>query len=558
MSDENKFNRRDLLKGIGLTCAMSLIHDKMTNQIVNSFISSAQAAPGALPNFRYINFFTYGGLPRWYFDLPVAPNGDDKFNPGKQIITSMKMESNGEVSGKYQHIKMGDFFLPLLWSYDIPLVGGGIGKLNELASSGLFIRGIDQGLDGHDFNTLKQNSPVSGGMSYSGLFSDSGNTPVPTANTDGSFEHRSAKSKSNIRFLSRGDLKVLSTSFSDFKTTDPKSFNRRDAAEKMIKLAVSSIQKTQGTNSPYVSAIKENRDNALELLGSDFSKADEEYTVIFNKYKMLISRALSMPLPGVTDSPINAIPGDSRFRIYVPGLDPYIMPSEKTGDIQVGFSSLIINPEFTHSFALAEFLITKNLSSSVLGNLRFFQNFDVLNYYLPNSLSNNSDLLQAESRKLGLGVDAHATGTFPALIMFTRHYHAYATCLHELMSVLKGKNLYDQTLIHTTSDFNRVPQKAGSGSDHGFDGCATSVFSGRIKSTVVVGNIHQGTVDQGAWGKSANCESLGNRKINIGNVASTICSIFDLPTPAINDTSLISLDENKNVIMPKVKPANIA
>ena len=53
-----------------------------------------------------------------------------------------------------------------------------------------------------------------------------------------------------------------------------------------------------------------------------------------------------------------------------------------------------------------------------------------------------------------LGADSHETGTYPSIIMFTRHFHAYATCLHEFMTVLKAKDLYDQTLIHTSSDFN--------------------------------------------------------------------------------------------------------
>lgn len=559
MSDKKDlFSRRDLLKGLGAACAMSLVHERMVDQIVGSFVGSAHAAPGMLTDFRYVNFATAGGIPRWYFDLPIVPNGNDPYVANKQVITSMRMGSDNNPVGEYAHTKMGDFYLPLLWSYSIPLSKGGVGKLNELASSGLFIRGVDQGLDGHEFNLLRQNSPVPGGMTYSGLFADTGESPVPAASSAINFEHRSAKNKAIIPFSYRADLKALSSSFNSFKTSNPKSFNRRDMAQRTIEAAIKSIQKTQGSSSPYMSAVKANRDNAMELLSSDFATIDAEYEVIYKKYQDLIMAAVKMPLPGVTAAPIYAKAGDSRFNIFVPDLNPGVQASAQTGDIRRGFENIMPNPAFAHAFALAEFLITKNLSSSVVANLGFWSNFDIMNYNSFNATTQKYDTFESASKLKNLGSDVHNTGTFPALIMFTRHFHAYATCLHEFMTVLKAKNIYDQTLIHTTSDFNRIPRVDGSGSDHGFSGCATSVFSGRIKETLVVGNIAQNSSSRGTWGDAANNSSLGERKINLGNVASTICSIFDLPSPAKNDSSLVTLGTNKTVMTPKDKPKNAA
>ena len=558
MSKKDTFSRRDLLKGLGAVCAMSLVHERMVDQIVGSFVSSAHAAPGMLSDFKYVNFTTPGGIPRWCFDLPIVPNGNDPFIANQQVITSMKMGADGNAIGEYAHTKMGDFYLPLLWSYNIPLKNGGTAKLNELASSALFIRGIDQGLDGHEFNLLRQNSPVPGGMTYSGLFADTGETPVPAASSSVGFEHRSAKNKAIIPFNYRTDLKVLSTSFNSFKTTNPKSFNRRDMAQRTIEAAVKSIQKTQGVNSPYMSAVKANHANAMELLTSDFATIDADYSVMYEKYQDLILAALKMPLPGVTTSPIYAKAGDIRFNIFIPEFNPGIQATAQTGDIRIGFQNIRPNPAFAHAFALAEYLITKNLSSSVVASLGFWNNFDILNYNSFNSATQKYDRFESASNYKALGTDVHSTGTFPALIMFARHFHAYATCLHEFMTVLKAKNIYDQTLIHTTSDFNRIPRNNGSGSDHGFNGCSTSVFSGRIKQTMVVGNIVQNGTTRGTWGEAANNTSLGERKINLGNVASTICSIFDLPTPAKNDSSLVTLDSHKTVIKPSVKPKNVA
>jgi hypothetical protein len=558
MSKKEIFSRRNLLKGLGAVCAMSLVHERMVDQIVGSFVSSAHAAPGALTNFKYVNFTTPGGIPRWYFDLPIVPNGNDVFVANKQVITSMRMGDEGSVIGEYAHTKMGDFYLPLLWSYSIPLSNGGTAKLNELANSALFIRGIDQGLDGHEFNLLRQNSPVPGGLTYSGLFADTGETPLPAASSATSFEHRSASNKANIPFAYSSDLKVLSSTFNIFKTTNPKSFKRNDNAQRTIEAAVKSIQKNQASNSPYMSAIKANHDNAMELLSSDFTTIDKGYSDLYEKYSNLIKAALLMDLPGVTMDPIYAIGGDTRFNIFVPEFNPGVQATAKTGDIRNGFKKILSNPNFAHAFALAEYLITKNLSSSVVANLGFWNNFDIQNYNSFNAATKKYDQVQNLTSYKSLGTDVHNTGTFPALIMFARHFHAYATCLHEFMTVLKAQNIYDQTLIHTTSDFNRIPRNDGSGSDHGFNGCATSIFTGRITQPIVVGNIAQNGSGRGTWGEAGNNQSLENRKINLGNVASTICSIFDLPTPAKNDLPLITLNSQKVVIKPSDKPKNVA
>jgi hypothetical protein len=558
MSSDNKFSRRNLVKGMSAVCGLSLIKDQMMDQIVSSFMSSAEAATGELQNFRYINFCTNGGIPRWYFDLPLAPNGVDTIIPNKQVITKIKTEIDSSINGVYAHTKVGNFYLPLLWSYNIPLSTGSTGNLKQLASHALFIRGVDQGLDGHEFNILKQNSPTQGGLTYSGIFADSGSNPIPAANAGINFEHRSAQNKAILPFSYRDDFKVLSTSFNSFKTADPKSFNRRDMAQRTIEAAVKSIQKTQGANSPYLSAVKSNRDSAIELLMSNFDTIDADYTAIYNKYQNLITQALLMALPGVTSEAIIAKDKDVRFNVLTQENRSGVQASPSTGDIRLGFQNILPNQNFAHSFALAEFLITKNLSSSVVCNLGFWSNFDIKNYYSFNQATQKYDDLETSTLFNKLTSDAHDTGAFPALLMFTRHYHCYATCLHELVTVLKSKNLFESTLIHTTTDFNRIPRVNGSGADHGFSGSSTSLITGRITQPIVVGNIAQNGLGRGTWGEAANNTSLGERKINLGNVASTICSIFELPTPAINDSSLVTLGTDKKVILPTAKPANIA
>lgn len=557
MSKNDKISRRDLVKGLGATYGLSLIKGMLVNQIINGFVSSAQAATGLLPNFRYINFYTPGGIPRWYFDLPLKPNGNDNFIQNKQVITSLSLGNDGLLKGEYAHTKMGSkFYLPKLWSYSIPLSNGGVGTLNELANSALFLRGVDQAIDGHEFNTTKQNTPIPGGMSYSGLFADSGENPIPAARANSIFEHRSAKNKAIIDFNYRSDFKALSNSFNSFKTANPKSFGSLTFAQRTIEAAVKSIQKTQGANSPYMSAVKENRDNAIKLLNSSFDTIDADYTEIYTKYASLISASLQMVLPGVTDIPVNAISRDPRFNVSVPDFGPGVQSSETTGDIRTGFQNIMVSPHFAHAFALAEYLIVKNLSSSVVASLGFFSNFNVQNYYSFDGTTQTYKNLVSTPLLKTLNSDVHSTGTFPALIMFARHYHAYAACLNELMKVLKTQNLYDKTLIQTTTEFNRIPRNDGSGSDHGFNGCATSFFTGRIKEPIVVGNILVGSA-RGTWGEGASSSALSGQNVNLGNVASTICSIFELPSPASNNPSLVNLDNKTKTVTAVSKPSNV-
>ena len=87
---------------------------------------------------------------------------------------------NNKVIGEYAHTKMGDFYLPIMWSFPIPLSNGGEGTLHELAASGLFMRGIWSDTGGHGDNLVRQNTPVTGAPSFSGIFADSGNAPLPT------------------------------------------------------------------------------------------------------------------------------------------------------------------------------------------------------------------------------------------------------------------------------------------------------------------------------------------------------------------------------------------
>jgi uncharacterized protein (DUF1501 family) len=134
-------------------------------------------------------------------------------------------------------------------------------------------------------------------------------------------------------------------------------------------------------------------------------------------------------------------------------------------------------------------------------------------------------------------------------------YRGLSSCLLELIDVCKatqtpdGKNLFNELLIHLASDFNRMPRANGSGSDHGFNGASTTLISGAIQGLKITGNI---AINPGAsfpnvasypgtWGFAAPFQGtfMSGRKVNAGNLASTISTILRIPSPSPNDPSLV-------------------
>jgi hypothetical protein len=92
-------------------------------------------------------------------------------------------------------------------------------------------------------------------------------------------------------------------------------------------------------------------------------------------------------------------------------------------------------------------------------------------------------------------------------------------------------------MLHFTGDFSRTPNDGVTthGSDHGFDACATSLFSGNIKGPLLVGNILSAPTSDyaarypGTWGQAAPITELGGAAPGPGHVASSIATLMGVP-----------------------------
>src|SRR5690606_26764480 len=114
--------------------------------------------------------------------------------------------------------------------------------------------------------------------------------------------------------------------------------------------------------------------------------------------------------------------------------------------------------------------------------------------------------------------------------LMTKYFRAVASCLYELITALKNKqipgggNLFNKVILTISSDFNRSARSNGSGSDHGWEGSSYTLFSGRIPGFEVIGNVtsENSSGYSGTWGKAGLVAELMNKRMVIGNVASTV------------------------------------
>jgi hypothetical protein len=156
-----------------------------------------------------------------------------------------------------------------------------------------------------------------------------------------------------------------------------------------------------------------------------------------------------------------------------------------------------------------------------------------------------------------LGLDFHTFGAIPQMAMTVKIIRAFYACLYELTKSLKrvnvagGTNLFDQTLIQITSDFNRSPLVDQKGSDHGYNGSNISWVSGMISKCDLVGNIKADTEANylGSWGKAAGVSGItGNQTLRMGNLASTVAAALGVPSPTPNDDPVFVKDDYKKLV----------
>ncbi len=573
MSESKRNSRRDFLKQ-SLMAATSISPLSMyLSSVAASYIGQSTAlAQGIVPS-QIMNMFTiylHGGPARWVWDQALSPNAEvsDLNNPS--LITKFGDGASG-APGIYKSVNIDGVYLPYLWSGKIPTPNGSV-QMSELAHNMIAVRGVGHLNDGHDNNAAKLISPVAG-PTLTGLLSDASSRPLPSVGISGSGRlFKSSRGTSHISVAESGNM--LNAALSPFILSSrvtgldgqllydssvglPKGISTQtsDVFDQFFK----AMSQNSGSLHRYLPTTYQDRKNASKLMLQDFSELSMIYTALSSKYSSLIQRSFhesGLFLSGVDDSPVIG-DGGSLFSNLDLTSSTLSGRFRYTGsDLRNAFTTSTSISNLVSSFVLAEYMLTKKYSQSVIG---FIAGFQRLTFDQVRSIDNNGNVSSTFLNEVSnYPLDHHFSGARTLLLMNTRFYRAISACLYELITVLKNTddNLFNRTAINVISEFSRNTMSGGGETGHGFKGVPFSIFNGKIKKAAVIGNIgyeysnSNPVHSRGLWGAAASMQSMGNRPLNAGNVASTIASIIGVPSPSPNNISLVSVenDEIKPII----------
>lgn len=521
-NNHKHFSRRNFLNILGAATSIPLWQSPaqiLIQSIMNGAAQSAAAAVTGVKPRRLLHILHEGAPPRWTFDLflnPYDPTIVANGNVG--TVYGGGSTASGVV---YKTVSKKGINVPHLWQFNVPSASGGVRPMDELLNNMLLVRGINVGNPDHGAAQQLQFLPLGASQSTSALSAD--HSDVPFASVNGSvtqFAFKSLNSKSAVTIPRSGNM--LSSLLSPFIRKDLGGFSlKRKEMGAALDASISILNTAADSRHPSAASISNANSAAQELLSQGFGDLNSIWTNLVAKYNLLISGAVnpSQKLPGIND---RIIPG-AATKNYSLGSETNLVTDPDLRTMVT--SSMNIGHMATH-FAMAEYILLNDLSYSVsIG---------------PQGINN----LMANGVKQSHGADEHTTGNMVSLILNSYMNLAYAACLLELISQLKAKSIFNETVIVMNGEFGRNARNDGTGSDHGFVGSSSAIYSGAISGPIVLGNIYQSRkqsangIDTGTWGYGAPVAELG-KPIDLGHWMSTLATLLRVPSPITAGEPLI-------------------
>ncbi|MBT3583790.1 MAG: DUF1501 domain-containing protein [Halobacteriovoraceae bacterium] len=522
--------------------------------------------PQTTQNFRrkYLQINLFGAPSRWVFDLLLNPDGKQPFIANPYIATGYS-GSPQKVAPQYLTYEHAGFQLPILWK-DRFSIGSRQERLSNLFDNSLIVRGCNMRVDGHARNNRKLVAPIPGGLSITGVLSDQGSTPFPSINllskqlpdatAPDAFKSKKGNAAVNIPANSMDEFEYL------FKFSEKKS--KMNLGPNIRETLGSFFSESGGRSN----ILKRDFEAAQELMKKDFSKHRPQFVELKSKYQSLIDRALNdRSLVGVTNFSIPGLALPYKIPEYQAekGRLVDIIAPFSNEDGYIGNRDLLDSlhrskiSHLANKFAITELALLHNLSQSVILCSNTLDNLEMSNYFSEDDLELFEGSVRLREGGKGkkkvfkhFEMDSHMTGTIPNMLYSTIFFRALGGCLLELVRVLKKENMFDDTLIHIASEFDRDPSLNGSGSQHGFGGSTSTFISGIFKKPAVIGNIYSQSIGTGAllerngtWGDGAPVAGLNGEIMRYDNIASSICQILEVPSLTPNAQPLISVKNNR-------------
>jgi len=529
MSNNHKhpFSRRDFLKIMGVTTSLPLMQSPV-QILLEAIILGAQTKAkaemlGLFPR-RYLHILQEGAPPRWTFDLFLTPYNTSAFT-GKPTFGNRYVGSGGVVTGlTYETTLKKGINIPYLWNFPVPAVGGGMRPMEELLDNMLLMRGIVVGNPDHTASQALQFLPLGSTQSMTALSGDLSTKPFPSVNASvAQFKYSSSHSKSAVTISNSGNM--LNTLLSPFIRKNLGTFNtNRLALSSALDASISALDSVANDLHSGSDSITLASQAAKDLLSSGFGNLTTVWDSLFNKYSGLITRGID---------PTQLLPGINDLKIVPNGTKDYqingIIITDP--DLRTMITTSTIIARMASHFAMAEYVLLNNLSDSVaIAPFSFVR----LNINGVNEMAQN---------------DEHSTSAMVSLYYNSFYNLAYSACLLELIDQLKAKGIFSDTVIVTGGEFGRNPLDSGVGSDHGYLGSSSAIYSGAIGGPIVLGNIYQNSPQvnySGSWGHGAPVAELGE-PLNLAHWASTIAYLLRTPSPVTAGESLLTMS-GSNVI----------
>jgi hypothetical protein len=571
-TNEKTLSRRQFLKSTGVGAGSSLIPSTLISNLVfqgilEKALAQQQVTGQPRESFNYAIINLAGGPPRWYFDLPLeARTGSGLHNPSQSFGNCFKEEAGvlrpDYKSAPFTNVAGKTFHLPYIWNQTVSTSGGNF-RLADALPNALFVRGMNNLIDGHAINNQMIVSPQLTDTTILGLNSDASARPFATiVNYDmAGLPHRGRRNNNTPVTLALTGPTMMSGLFAPFTDTQ-NIFSRKlsRGAEEKVKQTLEEFRVYAATtlklNQADISSVQKVARTGMENFTTRAEEFNTRWTTTYERYKRIINDAIRPSLgsmPGINDKPIRL---DGRPR------DSYVGYVVKSPDLRTTANNNIDLPALAEVFAAIDFLFTQKLSSSIslspsqlmvsgftLADCRtsllelkprleeITPGFasGIFDQYQANgigydaaieairtqilSAGSSSSALMARFTAFnfgltggaatnignaGLAMDQHFNGASISIYFSTIFYRGLGACLNELISSLKGTGEFARTLLQVAGDFNRVPVKTGAGSEHGFSGSGTSFYSGMIHGgPYVVGNIvarNESPNTPGSWG----------------------------------------------------------
>jgi hypothetical protein len=471
------------------------------------------------------------------FDLPLTPTGlsAKTFVPGN--FGTKIMSAKGKLSVEYDvdHHKIGakNIYLPPVWK-----MGTSGQNYASILPHTAFIRGIDMEIDNHALSARRQASPVIGHESISGAVANNSSAPIPGLTEPGIYPSVAFKSfrglvPTDVDYRQNSSMNPIRSALKPFVPF----FGKRPAhTSDQVALQQQALQQfeTQAERQGVAAgALTEMYDSAMNLVDQNVYRIGEQWTQIYNKYHNLIQAALHPKkgtLPGIFDKAIPATKTDPRFRY---GREPGELASMADIRDLIATDTTIVH--LAENFAISELALGRFTSNLTLAMRPLSR------VHFPAGIMNVTN-------------DQHYLGSILSTMITTLNYRALLSGLTEQVRVLKAKGLFDNTVLHLSSEFNRSPRTDGSGSDHAFYGSNATLISGMIKNVSVIGNIQKESYNsryRGTFGVAAKYNTFGeNRPIRVNDVALTVTAMLGAEPVVTNGRSLLALDSKKGAWAP--------